>query len=63
MAIPSAKGLNPSYVLGLARGPLSGEGGCSEEGAKEIKSQTKTILETINTLYSISYNPYFQTWP
>ena len=30
-------------------------------GAKEIiKSQTRTILETINTLCTISYNPHFQ---
>ena len=32
---------------------LSGEGGCSVEGPKEIKSQTRAILETVNTLYSI----------
>ena len=50
--------LKQSYVLCA----LSGEGGCSEEGSKEINSQTKTILETINTLYSISYIPYFQKY-
>ena len=52
--------LKPRYVPELALGPLSGEGGCSEEGPKERKSQIRTILETINTLYSISYNPQFQ---
>ena len=39
---------------------LSGQGRCSEEGAKEIKPQTKTILESITALYSISYNPYLK---
>ena len=53
--------LKPSYVLGPALWPVSGEGGCSEGGGpNEIKSQTRTILVTINTLYSITYNPYFQ---
>ena len=54
--------LRPSYVLGPALWPVSGEGGCSKEGggAKEIKSQTRTVLVIINTVYSISYNPYFQ---
>ena len=33
--------------------PLSGEKDAVRRGAKEIKSQTKTILETINTLYGI----------
>ena len=41
--------LKPSYVLGPALWPLSGEDGCIEErggGAKEIKFQTTTTLET-----------------
>ena len=29
-----------------------------KRGLKETKSQTRTILETINTLYSISYDLY-----
>ena len=45
--------LKPSYVMGPTLWPLPGEGGCSEEGPKEIKSQTRSILETINTLKSI----------
>ena len=48
--------LKTSYLLGPALRPLSGEVGWSEEGPKEIKYQTRTILETINTLKSISYN-------
>ena len=31
-----------------------------KRGAKEIKSQTRTILETINTLYNIEYNLHFK---
>ena len=31
-----------------------GKLGSVKRGAKVIKSQTKTILETVNTLYSIS---------
>ena len=52
--------LKPSYILGPALWLVSGDGGCSAEGGQEIKSQTRIILVTINTLYSISYNPYFQ---
>ena len=33
--------------------PLSGAGGAVKRGLKEIKSQTRTIIETINTLDSI----------
>ena len=44
--------LKGSYVLGPTLWSLSREGGWSEE-PKEIKSQIKTILETIHTLYSI----------
>ena len=38
--------------------PLSGGGWCREEGVAEIKTQTKNILETINTLLSVLYNPF-----
>ena len=52
--------LKPGSVLGTALWPLPGQDGCSEKGPNEIKSQTRTILETINTLYTISYNPHFK---
>ena len=56
--------LKPNNVLASTIWPLSGQGGRSVEGggtgAKEIKSETRTILETINSLNSILYNPYFQ---
>ena len=47
--------LKPSYILEPALWPLSWEGGCSERGPKETKSQTRTMLEIIKTLFIISY--------
>ena len=44
----------PSYGLCL------GEVDALRRGPKEIKFQRRTILKTINTLYSILYNPHFQ---
>ena len=55
-----SQGCFKAQLCSPALWPLSGEGGCSEERPIEIKSQTRTILETINTLYSISNNPHFQ---
>ena len=52
--------LKPSYV------PLSYDLRLKEmddavrRGPKESKSETRTILETSNKLYSIQYNPHFQ---
>ena len=50
--------LKPSHVPGSALSPLPVKGGCSEEGPNEIKSQTRTLLETINTQHGISYNSH-----
>ena len=46
--------LKPSYVPGLPYGLCLGKLGSVRRGPKVIKSQTNTILETVNTLYSIS---------
>ena len=43
------------YGLCLGKVDAVGKGG----GTKEIKPQLRLILETIDTLSSISYNPHF----
>ena len=51
--------LKPCYVPAPLYGVCLGKVDAVRRGPKEIKSQTRTILETINTQYSISYNPHF----
>ena len=46
--------LKPSYVPGLPYGLCLGKLGSVRRGPKVIKSRTKTILETVNALYSTS---------
>ena len=47
-----------NYILGLCLGKVDAVR--SGVGPKEIKSRARAILEIINTLNSISYNPYFK---
>ena len=52
--------LKPSNIplfYGLCRGEMDS----LRRGPKEIKSQTRIILETIDTLLSILYNPNVKT--